>query len=449
MALSGLDIYKLLPRTNCKKCGFQTCLAFAMQLAKKAVALDKCPFVTPEVRGILEQASLPAIRLVEIGREAKKVSVGNETVLFRHEEKFHHPTALGFIIDDDGRDEDVKKALDEIGVLSFERVGQKIGVELVALEQKSTDEGRFAAGAALLKKHSPCALVLMPSSASALAAALKVCGQDRPLAYCRDLSQLDGFSSLCREFRVPLGFRASGTDEFATIAKKLGQSGLTDLVLDISAENVAERLWLLTLLRRLAIRKGERCLGFPAMVIVDGPAGESGPALAVTECAGYIAKYASIVLLRSRRPEHVLPLLTLRQNIFTDPQKPLQVEPKVYPVGAAHRDSPVLITTNFSLTYYTVLGEIEASRVSSHLICVDTEGMSVLTAWAADKFGPERIADTLVKFRLSEIVDHKNLIIPGYVAMMSGDLEEQSGWRISVGPREASGLPSFLKNYKR
>lgn len=442
MALSGLDIYKLLPRTNCKKCGFQTCLAFAMQLAKKAVSLDKCPFITPEVRAVLEEASLPAIRRLEIGTGDDKVVVGNETVLFRHEEKFHHPTAIGFILEDDLKPDDLDKAVAEIHALSFERVGQKISVNLIALEEKTTSPQKFIACLSRIKQLSRLGLVLMPASAQTLKEALKACAQNNPLVYCRDVSQLESFVALCKEHKVALAVCGKDLDDFSATTKKLTQQGLTDMVLDIPEGGVNERLWNLTQIRRLAIKRNERSLGYPTMVIVDTP--EAGAS--VTQGATYVAKYASIVLLRTRRPEVVLPLLTLRQNIFTDPQKPLQVEPNVYPVGKADENSPVLITTNFSLTYYTVLGEIETSRIPSHLICVDTEGMSVLTAWAAEKFTSEKIADTLIKFKLPELVKHKNLIIPGYVSMMSGDLEDKSGWKIIVGPREAAGLPSFLKN---
>ena len=442
MVLSGLAIYKLLPKTNCKKCGFQTCLAFAMQLAKKAVSLDKCPFVTPDVRAILEEASQPAIREVEIGTGEHKVAVGNETVLFRHEEKFHHPTAIGLIIEDDMKESDLNKALAEINRLSFERVGQKIDVNLIALREKSGNKEKFMGCLSQIKKQTPLSLVFMSSSLEILKEALSVCGQDRPLVYCQDPLKLDGFVTLCKEHNVPLAFKGTDIDHFSVTTKKITQQGLNDIVLDIAENKLSERLWQLTQIRRLAIKKRERSLGFPTMVIVDTPQEER----MVCEAASAIAKYASIVFLRVRRPEYILPLLTLRQNIFTDPQKPLQVEPNVYLVGAVRSDSPVLVTTNFSLTYYTVLGEIESSRVPSHLICIDTEGMSVLTAWAAEKFTPEKITDSLTRFKLNTIVQHRNLIIPGYVAMMSGDLEEKSAWKVIVGPREAAGIPSFLKN---
>ncbi len=442
MALSGLDIYKLLPRTNCKKCGFQTCLAFAMQLAKKAVDLEKCPFVSPEVRATLQEAAEPAIRLVTIGAGENKVEVGHETVLFRHEEKFHHPTALGFLIDDTQSDSDIARAIAEISALRFERVGQVLGVDLVALKNSSGKKDRYLACLSKVRGLTRLGLVLCVSSVDTLKESLKSCATDRPLVYCEDAKLLDSFALACREFNVPLALRAGSLEETVVATKQLSLMGLTDIVLDIASGTASERLWQLTQIRRLAIKKSERRLGYPTMVNVNG----LDPEREVWEAGMAIAKYASIVLLRTRRPEHIMPLLTLRQNIFTDPQKPLQVEPKVYPVGAASEVSPVLITTNFSLTYYTVLGEIESSRVPSHLICVDTEGMSVLTAWAAEKFNAERVADTLVKFKLEEIVKHKNLIIPGYVSMMSGELEDKSGWRILVGPREASSLPAYLKN---
>lgn len=440
MALSGLDIYKLLPKTNCKKCGFQTCLAFAMQLAKKAVSLDKCPLISADVRATLEEASLPAIRLVEIGTGNNKIPVGRETVLFRHEEKFHHPAALGYVIEDSVSGVKLEKILQEIRALTFERVGQTLSLNLAAVQQTGAD-AKFTEQVKAISSKISLPLVLMASSAKSLKDALTVCASAKPLAYCSHPDSLSDFVSVCKEYKVPLAFRAPSLEEFSRLAKQAIASGFSDLVLDLPEASLADRLWLLTQTRRLAIKKSERSLGFPVMVQASEAGNKS-----VAEASLYLAKYAGIILLKTAKPEHVLPLLTLRQNIYADPQKPLQVEPKVYPVGAVSPDSPVLITTNFSLTYYTVLGEIETSRIPSHLICMDTEGMSVLTAWAAEKFNAEKISDVLGKFKLTDVVRHKRLIIPGYVAMMSGDLEEKSGWQVVVGPREASGLASFLKN---
>jgi acetyl-CoA decarbonylase/synthase complex subunit gamma len=213
-------------------------------------------------------------------------------------------------------------------------------------------------------------------------------------------------------------------------------------VLDTGKKAVSEKIWDLTQIRRLALKKNNRNLGYPALVVVDN----TDPYEEAMEAAAYISKYAGMVLIRGIEQWEALALLTLRQNIYTDPQKPLQIEPKLYHIGQVTEKSPVLVTTNFSLSYYTVLGEVEASKVPSYIISVDTEGMSVLTAWAAEKFTPEKISITIQKFGVEGTVKHKNLIIPGYVAVMSGDLEEQSGWKIIVGPKEAAGIPSFLKN---
>ncbi len=445
MALSGLEIYKLLPRTNCKKCGFQTCLAFAMQLAKKAVSLEKCPFVAEDVRAKLEEASLPAIRCVEFGSGDARLAVGHETVLFRHEEKFFHPTVLGVILEDDLGTAALEEAVAAVNRLRFERVGEVIAVDALALRQKTGSAETFAAFVKAVRARTDRALILMPRSVEALKQALAHVKADKPLVSVTDPSLIDAAAAACKEADVPLAFRARDLDAFSARTRALTGQGLKDIVLDLPEEVAGKRLWQLTQIRRLAIKKADRSLGFPTMAVIE----DDDPVRAVCQASTYIVKYASIVLLKTRRAEYILPLLTQRQNIFTDPQKPLQVEPKVYQVGAADKEAPVLITTNFSLTYYTVVGEIEASRVPSHLICVDTEGMSVLTAWAAEKFTPERIADSLSRFKLGEVVAHRNLIIPGYVSMMSGELEDKSGWTIHVGPREASGISSYLKSFCR
>jgi acetyl-CoA decarbonylase/synthase complex subunit gamma len=205
---------------------------------------------------------------------------------------------------------------------------------------------------------------------------------------------------------------------------------------------VREKIWDFTQLRRQALKRGNRALGYPLIAVVE----QDEPFAEIMEAATYILKYASVVLLKGTAPWQALSLLALRQNIYTDPQKPLQIEPKVYPVGQVTDKSPLLVTTNFSLSYYTVLAEVEASRVPAYILSVDTEGMSVLTAWAAEKFNAEKISLAIHKSGVTATVKHKEVIIPGYVAIISGELEEQSGWKAIVGPKEASGIPNFLKN---
>ncbi|MFA5100213.1 MAG: acetyl-CoA decarbonylase/synthase complex subunit gamma [Candidatus Omnitrophota bacterium] len=441
MALSGLDIYKLLPKTNCKECGFPTCLAFAMQLAKKAVSIDKCPTVTPASKESLEQASQPPIRMVSLGAGDNKFDIGNETVLFRHEEKFRNPCGLGFIIDDSETDSQIKAKVDRINALRFERVGQVIQVNCIAVKQ-TKDAKRFVDAVAAVGKNTTLALVLMAADAAALKAALAEVKDKGVLVYGVTKDNLQTFAPVAKEFNAPVVACAPDLEGLSALAQELAKQGVVNLFLDTGKKKSPDKLWDMTQIRRLALKKSNRSLGFPCCVVVEN----SDPCAEVMEVATYILKYAGLVLMRGIESWQAYSLLTLRQNIYTDPQKPLQIEPKLYEIGKVTDKSPVLVTTNFSLSYFTVLGEVEGSKVPSYILSVDTEGQSVLTAWASEKFTPEKISDTLKKLDVKAKAANSDLVIPGYVAVMSGDLEEQSGWKIVVGPKEASGIPSFLKN---
>jgi acetyl-CoA decarbonylase/synthase complex subunit gamma len=441
MALSGLDIYKLLPKTNCRECGFVTCLAFAMQLAKRAASIDKCPYLTEEAKKALEQSSLPPIKLVTIGSPDNKLEVGNETVLFRHEEKFYHPCGLGFIIDDDLEDAQINEKLTQISKLEFERVGQQLKVNLIAIRQNSRKE-RFLEVINLVLKNCDLNLVLMSDNISSLEQALEITQDKKPLIYHAREDNVAQISKLARSYQCPLVVSAPDLEKLSHLTGDLAKQGIVDLIVDTGKKTLKDKIWDLTQIRRLALKKSYRSLGYPVLAIVEN----KDPYQQVIEAATFITKYAGIILMEDSETWQALSLLTLRQNIYTDPQKPLQIEPKLYAVGQAGDKSPLLVTTNFSLTYYTVLGEVEASKVPSYILSVDTEGMSVLTAWAAEKFTPEKISESLNKFSVNHIVSHKRLIIPGYVAVISGDLEDRSGWQVIVGPKEAAGIPSFLKN---
>jgi len=441
MALSGLDIYKLLPKTNCRECGFATCLAFAMQLAKRAASIEKCPYLKEEAKIALEASSLPPIKLVTIGSGERKLEVGNETVLFRHEEKFHHPCGIGFIIEDNLSDPEIKSRLEKINKLEFERVGQILKVDLLALRQNGSKE-RFVEALELVLNNTQLAIVLMSEDLEAIKKALSIAKERKPLIYHANIGNLSGILKIAQEYSCPLVVTGVDLETLSNLTQELNSQGINNLILDTSSKPVKDKIWDLTQIRRLSLKKSDRSLGYPTLAVIENV----DPFEEAMEAATYIAKYASIVLLKGLESWQILSLLTLRQNLYTDPQKPLQIEPKLYPIGQVGNKSPILVTTNFSLTYYTVLGEVEASKVPAYILSVDTEGMSVLTAWAAEKFTPEKIAGSLDKFSVKEMVSHNRLIIPGYVAVMSGDLEEQSGWQVVVGPKDAAGIPSFLKN---
>ena len=442
MALSGLEIYKLLPKTNCKACGFPTCLAFAMQLAGKKVSLDKCPHVSEEAKKSLESASQPPIKLITIGADEGKLEVGNETVLFRHEEKFYHPTGVAILLEDTLQEADLKKNLDAINKLNFERVGQRIDVNLVALASKSNDAAKFQAALKVIMEGTKLPLVLVSDNASIVGKALEISKEKIPLIRGATSANFKEMAKLSKDFKVPLVASAPTLEELEGLVKNLNQEGVGDIVLDTQEKDIAEKLWDLTQIRRLALKKAFRPFGYPVITFTKN----EDPFQEAAEATTYLAKYAGIVVLKNAHAWEALPILTVRQNLYTDPQKPLQVEPKVYEIGKAEKGSPVLVTTNFSLTYYTVEAEVESSKVPSYIVSCDAEGMSVLTAWAADKFTAESIAKTLEKLGVKDKVVHKDVIIPGYVAVLSGKLEEESGWKVTVGPREASGIPAFLKN---
>ena len=444
MALSGLDIYKLLPKTNCKECGFPTCLAFAMQIAAKKVELSKCPHVSEEAKESLESASRPPIKLVTIGTGENKLEVGNETVMFRHEETFYHPSGIGFLVEDTLETSGLNERISKINKLKFERVGQEISVNLIALKCAS---GKLETFTEVLKKvlaQTQLNLVLMSESPEIIKAAASVAKEKRPLIYAATKDNLEAMAKIAKELSLPLAVRADSLDELSDLVQKITAQGVEDLILDSGAKSLAQRIGELTQIRRLALKKTYRPLGYPTIAFTSS----DDTYQEVTEAASYIAKYASIVIMKGIEPWQVLPLLTVRQNIYTDPQKPLQVEPKVYEIGQVSDKSPVLVTTNFSLTYYTVEAEVEGSRVPSYIISSYAEGLSVLTAWAAEKFTAETITKSLNECGIKDKVSHQEIIIPGYVAVLSGKLEEESGWKVKVGPKEASGIPSFLKSIK-
>jgi acetyl-CoA decarbonylase/synthase, CODH/ACS complex subunit gamma len=443
MALSGLDIYKLLAKTNCRKCGYPTCLAFAMQLAKKAVSIDSCPHVNDEARAVLQEASMPPVRMVVVGSGERKLEIGEETVMFRHEEKFRRPCGIGLIIDDSSSDAAITAQAAALEKMSFERVGQVLKPDLVALRQTSNAQ-RFVGAVKTLIASTALPLAIMPKDADSLKVALEIAHARLPLVYRATAQNVKEYGALCSQYKVPLVVSAPDAHSLASLTVELKTMGAPDLVLEVDTTVLKDRLKDFTLMRRSALKKNVRSVGFPTIALIEREDAYD----AALEAATYVVKYAGIVLMKRFDPALLLSLLTLRQNIYSDPQKPLQVEPKMYAVGEVNEKSPVLITTNFSLSYYTVLAEVEASRIPAYIMSVDTEGMSVLTAWAAEKFTPDRLSAAISSFGVTDKVNHKTVILPGYVAMLSGELEEQSGWKVVVGPKEAAQLPAFLKKLK-
>ena len=445
MALTGLDIYKLLPKTNCKKCGRPTCLAFAMQLAQKKASLSDCPDASDEAKKVLGAAAAPPIKLVTVGSGAKKVAVGEENVLFRHEEKFYHPTGVAVTITDNLDDAAFSDRLKKINNLKISRVGTEIEIDLVAIINKSNDAGKFAEAAKKVSTGSHLSIILSSSSVDCMKAALANCADKRPLIHGANAQNCDAMAALAKEKNCPVAVTAATLEEFADLAEKVKKAGVDEIILDVSGTNPKEVLQKLTKVRRAALKKNFRTIGFPMITFVC----DEDPYQEISLATTYLLKYAGIVAVNTCEPWAIMPLLTARTNIFTDPQKPIQVESKLYAIGDVKEDSPVLFTTNFSLTYYTVEGEVESSRIPAYILSVDTGGTSVLTAYSGDKLNDKVVAKAMTDAKVDTKVKHKKLIIPGLVAVMSGKLQETLGWEILVGPREASGLPSYLKTVWR
>ncbi|MCX5665729.1 MAG: acetyl-CoA decarbonylase/synthase complex subunit gamma [Candidatus Omnitrophica bacterium] len=443
MALTGLDIYKLLPKTNCKDCGFATCLAFAMALAQKKASLDKCPHVTIEAKRVLESASQPPIKLVTMGVGDKKLEMGNETVMYRHEQKFYHPAGIGLLVEDALTENDIADKIKKINGLTFERVGQIIAPELICLKNSSGNKDLFVKLVSKTVSGSKLNIALQSQNIEALKEALKISKDRRPLIIW-DGSNLDEIVKLAKEYKAPLAVTCASPEEAAELTKRIKQAGVEEIVISIKGKGISGKIQDFTFIRRTALKKNERSLGYPLLAFTSAVE----PYAELAEAVSYVLKYASLVIVKNIDKDFILPLLVARQDLYSDPQKPVQVEPKVYEIGKVGKNSPVIITTNFSITYFTVAGEVEASKVPTYIVCCDAEGMSVLTAWAAEKFTPESIDATIKSLGLDKMVGHKRLVIPGYVSVMSGKLEELTGWKISVGPREASGIPNYLRNYK-
>lgn len=436
MALSGIQIYKLLPQTNCKECGFPTCLAFAMKLAAKQVELSACPYVSEESKAQLAESAAPPIRLVTLKSDGYEIKAGNEVVLFRHEKTFYNKPGLFVKVDDRQSLEEIKAAISNADAYQVNYVGIGLGVDGFAVEAASGDANKFGAAVQAVRSASKRPLILVGESPSVLEAGLKVLTGETAMIYAANANNWEAMSQLAKQYQAALAVSAPDVDSMAALTEKVKDKGVEDLVLGVDGGNLSQMLALSTQIRRLALKKNFRPLGYPTIVFPKNP----------EAAAQAIVKYAGFIVLDHFAPELVYPLLVLRQNIYTDPQKPIQVQPGVYEINNPQPSSPVLVTTNFSITYFSVANEVEGSGLPAWLTVCDAEGMSVLTAWAAGKFDAERIAKAIKTFSVADKVDRKRVVLPGHVAVLSGELEEElPGWEIRVGPREAVDLPKFMK----
>ncbi|MFZ2361719.1 MAG: acetyl-CoA decarbonylase/synthase complex subunit gamma [Anaerolineae bacterium] len=454
MALSGLEIYKLLPggqkpphpKANCKECGYPTCLAFAMKLAAKQAELSACQYVSAEAAARLSDAAAPPIRLVTLSANGHKLEVGNETVLFRHEKTFYHKPGLFVQVNDgDGLDA-MLQTVRAVDAYHVDYVGMPLSIDGFAVACTSGDAENYGSTVKAICDASQKLLILLAEDPAALKAGLAAAAGRTPLVYAADAENWRRVALAAKTAKVPLAVRVAdgNLEALANLTQEIAKFGVEDLVLDPGVRGFNESLAALTAVRRLALKENFRPLGYP--VITFPGQGAASPLDEVVLAGQQIAKYAGIVVLSHFTLASAYALLVLRENVYTDPQKPIQVEPGVYPINNPGPGDPLMVTTNFSITYFSVANEVESSGLPGWLLVADAEGMSVLTAWAAGKFDAERIAKAVKESGAADKINHQSVIIPGHTAVLMGELEEElPGWTIKVGPREAVDLPGFLK----
>ncbi len=447
MALTGIEIFKLLPKTNCKKCGFPTCLAFAMKVAQGQAQIEQCPDVSEEVKAKLKEASTPPIKGFYFGSEAEKIKIGEETVLFRHEKKFFNPTVLALEIMDN--DENIDNHVDEILNSQIERVGQILKIDAIFLKNASGSAEVFKDALKKIRtKASTIPLIFEITNPEVALVVLEESRDERPILYGATAENHSEMAEIAKKYNIPLGVSAKGIEKVISITEALKAKGVEDLIINSQPEKAGELLRDNTIIRRAALKKSIRALGYPIITFANLNSNLENPFYETIIASLAIVKYSSIVVISSIPKWKNIVLFTLKQNIYSDPQVPMQVKQDIYKVGEPDGNSPIIVTTNFALTYFLVKGEIENSKVPTWLAIMDCDGLSVLTAWAAGKFSASKIAQFIKESGIEEKLNHRELIIPGYVAMLKGAIEDKlPGWKVVIGTKEASAIPAFLKNY--
>ena len=440
MALKGLDIFKLTPKTNCKECGSPTCMAFAMKVAQGAVELSKCPHMSADALATLSEATAPPMKSIKVGTGDAEYTLGGETVLARHEKTFVSKTRFAVKL---SPDMDIDAALAESNKVDYERIGERMHAEMVYVEYT----GDVAAYVEAVKKVTGIGktIILSCTDVEAAKAALEVCKAEKPILDGANASNYEAMSKVATDAGVVLGVSGKDINELYDTTAAIEKLGNKNLVLDTTGADIKETFANTVQVRRAALKNQDRTFGYPSIVnLVKLAKGDKHLQAALASL--FTMKYGSIIVMEQMTYAEALPLFGLRQNVFTDPQKPMKVEPGIYPLNGADENSLVVTTVDFALTYFVVSGELERSGVPLNLVINDAGGLSVLTSWAAGKFSGNSISE-YIKENVEPKVKCRRLVIPGKVAVLKGDLEAKlPGWEIIVGPREAVQLVKFLKD---
>ena len=440
MALKGLDIFKLSPKKNCKECGSPTCMAFCMKVAQGAVEIDKCPYFSDDAKAMLNEQTAPPMKTISVGEH----KLGGETVLFRHEKTLVNKNLYAVSVCTCMDEATVDAKLADAAKVDYERIGERMYVEFIQVANTQADPAVYAA---LVKKAAALGrpLVLECWDVECAKAALAECGKDVILDGATP-DNWEDMNALATEKGVVLGVWAENISDLYDTVKNLEGKGNKNLVLDVTGKTAKQTLANAVLVRRTAIKDGDRTMGYPSIVNLAKIA-KGDDRLQTAYASMFTEKYASIIVMSGMSYAQALPLYGLRQNIYTDPQKPMKVEAKIYPLNGADENSPCVLTVDFALTYFLVSGELERSNAPVNLIITDASGMSVLTAWAAGKLSSSTIKKTFEELDIENKIKNRTLIIPGKVAVMKGEIQEKlPNWNVVVGTMEAVQIPKYMKD---
>jgi acetyl-CoA decarbonylase/synthase complex subunit gamma len=456
--VSPMEIYRLLPGTNCKECGEVSCMAFASALIERKRTIEDChPLLDEKYRDKrkkLEAILTPPVKEIVIGSGSKAVKIGGEEVMYRHELTYFNPTALFFDVHDEMSSDEISERITRIDHFIITRIGQDLRLNGVAIRSRSGDPTKFGEVVLSVMERTDLPLAICALDPELLEIALEIAVDRRPLIYAATRDNWEKVGKLALDHKCPLVASSPGDMQgLLDLSQDLLDMGLSELVLDIGSYPLGDRygqmLENLAALRRMAIERNLNLVGFPLIGVPmvawqiekdDVKASMMEATLAATQ----MLRYCDILILHSLETWSILPILTLRQNIYTDPRVPIQVDPGVYTIGNPDEESPVLMTTNFALTYYTVAADLEASKVDCHLIVVDTEGLAVEPAMAGGKLTASLVKDVIVSSKVKDLVKHRKIIIPGMAARISGEIEEATGWEVMVGPLDSSRIGGYL-----
>ena len=445
MGLSGIQIFKMTPKKNCKECGCPTCMAFSMKVAQGAMDISQCPHMSEDALAQLSEATAPPMKTVKIGAGENEFSLGGETVLFRHEKTYVSKTRYAVSLCSCMDDAAIDAKLAEIPKVDYERIGERMFAELVYVNYAAdTDKDRYVE---IVKKAAALnrTLILGCKDVELAKAALEVCKEAKPVLNGADASNYAEMSAVATEAGVVLGVTGKDLNELYDTVAALEKAGNKNLILDVGTASIKEAYGNAVQIRRAAVKDQDRTFGYPTLVNVAALA-HGDRVMQQALLSMFTMKYGSIVVVETLDYAEALPLFGLRQNVFTDPQKPMKVEPGIYALNGADENSLCLTTVDFALTYFVVSGELERSGVPCNLIISDAGGLSVLTAWAAGKLSSTSVAK-YIQENVEDKVKCRKLVIPGKVAVLKGDLEAKlPGWEIIVAPLEAIQLVKFLKD---